>query len=78
MSAPELNEHRELEAKSSVKITCNAKGDAQPEVKIYEGCDPGEVERIRVIAVEAYLATQREVRGVSLEPIVGLAESVAP
>ena len=50
-------------AKSSVKISCNAKGEAQPEIKVYEDTDADELERIRQLAVGAYLATQRDVRG---------------
>ena len=50
-------------AKSSVAITCNAKGEAQPTVKVYEDTDADELERIRRLAVGAYLATQAEVRG---------------
>lgn len=56
-------------AKSSVRITCNAKGEAQPEIKVYEDTDAEELERIRQLAVGAYLATQREVRG-QREPTV--------
>lgn len=58
MSAPEHVQ----EAKSSIKISCNAKGEAQPEVKIVEGADAAEIERIRVLAVNTYNATARAVR----------------
>lgn len=51
-----------LEQKSSVKITCNAKGEAQPEIKVYEGTDAAELERIRNLAVQTYNETQRDVR----------------
>ena len=48
---------------SSVKISQNAKGEAQVEVKVYEGATPDEVERIRQLAVSAYTHTVSEVRG---------------
>lgn len=50
-------------AKSSVRITCNAKQEAQPDIKVYEDTTAEELERIRQLAVSAYLATQRDVRG---------------
>lgn len=59
MSAAEF---QQPEAKSKVKISCNAKGEAQPEVTVVEGADPAEVERIRQLAVQTYNATAREVR----------------
>ena len=49
-------------AKSSVRITCNAKQEAQPDIKVYEDTDADELERIRQLAVSAYLATQSDVR----------------
>lgn len=55
-------EYQQPEAKSSIKISCNAKGEAQPEIKIVEGADAAEIERIRQLAVSTYNATQREVR----------------
>ena len=61
MSAPE-NIATET-SRSSVKISCNAKGEAQPEIKVYEDTTAEELERIRQLAVSAYLATQRDVRG---------------
>lgn len=61
MSAPE-NVQTET-AKSSVRITCNAKQEAQPDIKVYEDTTAEELERIRLLAVTAYLDTQRDVRG---------------
>lgn len=60
MSTPE---YQQPEQKSSVKISCTAKGEATPEIKVIEGTTLEELERIRQLAVGAYLATQREVRG---------------
>lgn len=51
-----------LEQKSSVKISCNAKGEAQPEIKVYEGTNAVELERIRQLAVQTYNQTARDVR----------------
>lgn len=50
------------EAKSSVKISMNAKGEAQVEVKAYDGVDATELERVRQLAVTTYNATARDVR----------------
>ena len=49
-------------SKSSVKITCKAKQEAQPEIKVYEETTAEELERIRRLAVEAYILTQRDLR----------------
>lgn len=65
MSASEFSDAGVIEQKSSVKITCNAKGEAQPEIKVYADTAADELERIRGLAVAAYLATQREVRVVA-------------
>lgn len=51
-----------VEQRSSVKISMNAKGEAQVEVKAYEGVEGAELERIRLLAVAAYNQTAREVR----------------
>lgn len=50
------------EQKSSVKISMTAKGDATVEVKVYDGADQAELDRIRAIAVSAYNATKQAVR----------------
>lgn len=59
----ETREAPQTESKSSVKITCNAKGETQPEIKVYEDTTAEELERIRRMAVEAYLLTVRDLRG---------------
>ena len=49
------------EAKSSVRISnANAKFDLQTDIKVYENTTPEELERIRQLAVEAYVKTQRD------------------
>lgn len=58
MSTPENFQ----EARSSVAVSMTAKGDATVTVKIYEGSDATELERIRQLAVELYNATARDVR----------------
>lgn len=50
------------EAKSSVKISMTAKGDATVEVKVYDGSAADEIERIRQLAVKTYNDTARAVR----------------
>jgi hypothetical protein len=40
----------------------NAKGDAQVTVKVYDGADQAEVDRIRQLAVSTYNATVAAVR----------------
>lgn len=61
MSTPE----QATESKSSVAISRTAKGDPQPSVKVYEGTESGELDRIRELAVRNYLALVRELGGVS-------------
>lgn len=60
MSAAE--QERGQEQKSSVAIAMDAKGEGKPTVKVYEGCDAGELDRIRELAVAAYRATVLAVR----------------
>jgi hypothetical protein len=50
------------ESKSSIAIAMNAKGEAQPTIKIYEGTDEAEVERIRLLAVATWDRVVAEVR----------------
>lgn len=50
------------EQRSSVKISMTAKGDATVEVKVYESTVADELERIRNLAVAAYLNTVGAVR----------------
>ena len=58
MSSDEIRQ----EAKSSIALTMNAKGEAQVSVKIYEGTELAELDRIRQIAIAAYKQTASEVR----------------
>lgn len=60
MSSPEHD--GQVEQRSSVKISTTAKGDAQPEVKVYEGTTLAQMDTLRAIAVATYRATVNEVR----------------
>ncbi len=60
MSAPE----QQIESRSSVKISRNAKGEAQFEVKVYDGSTEEELDEVRRIAVVQYEALERELVGV--------------
>ena len=53
MSAMET-EVGKAEAKSSVKITLNSKGEAQFEVKVYEGSTPISLMDARNLAIEEF------------------------
>lgn len=57
-----LEHDPQAEARSSVKITRNAKGDAQVEVKVYAGELDDELDRIRRLAVAQYQALLQELR----------------
>jgi len=59
MSAPEHNGDH-VEQKSSIKAVRNAKGEAQFEVKVYEGTEDGELDRIRELTVAQFRALERE------------------
>ncbi len=50
MNSPEQTQ----EAKSSVKVVMNAKGMAQPEVKVYEGTSEDEMARIATLALDTF------------------------
>lgn len=52
-----------VEQRSSVKVTLNAKGEAQVEVKVYAGEDETELERARSLAVDVFRRTVSEVGG---------------
>lgn len=56
------------EARSSVKISMTAKGDATVEAKVYVGTTEDELEQARQLAIQAYNSTVREVRGFAAEP----------
>lgn len=58
MSTPENVQ----EARSSVAVSMTAKGEATVTVKVYEGSDATEMERVRQLAVQMYNATARDVR----------------
>jgi hypothetical protein len=51
------------EARSTVKISLNAKQDPQWEIKVVEGADPVELDRIRELAVAQHRALVRELLG---------------
>lgn len=59
MSAPE-HEGQVAEQKSSIKVTRNAKGDAQWDVRVVAGATMGELDELRRIAVAQHLALSRE------------------
>ena len=43
---------------SKVKLTRNAKQEAQWEISVVEGCDPVELDRLRDIAIAQYRALE--------------------
>lgn len=56
-----VNEETRQETKSSVKISnANSKFEPQTDIKVYEDTTPEELERIRQLAVGAYLRTLRD------------------
>lgn len=54
-----------VEQKSSIKVTRNAKGDAQFEAKIVAGVTDGELNELRAKAVKTYQELARELGGAS-------------
>ena len=54
------DEQPQVEPKSSVKITTNAKGMAQVDVKVYEGATEEEMQATKDLAVKVYTATISE------------------
>ena len=50
------------EAKSSVAVSQNAKGEAQVTVKVYAGTQEAELDATRRLAIKVYNDTVREVR----------------
>jgi hypothetical protein len=64
VTAPEEN-GGQLEQRSSVKLTRNAKGDCQIEVKVYAGEDEAEVQRIREVAQRQYIEAEKAFYGAS-------------
>jgi hypothetical protein len=63
MSAVE--EGQQVEAKSSIKVTRNAKGDAQFEAKVVAGVTDTELTELRRQAVHTYQELARELGGVA-------------
>lgn len=63
MSAVE--DGQQLEQKSSIKVTRNAKGDAQFEAKIVAGVTDLELDELRAKAVKTYQELARELGGVA-------------
>lgn len=55
----------QVEAKSSIKVTRNAKGDAQFEAKVVDGATEPELNELRRLAVHQYRELVRELGGVS-------------
>lgn len=62
MSAPE--QEGVVEQKSSIKVTRNAKGDAQFEAKLVAGVTDPELTELRRQAVHTYQELSRELGGV--------------
>lgn len=54
--------------RSSVKIEQNAKGNAQVRVSVYEGAAQEEMQRLKDLAIQTYLATVREL---GMSPVAG-------
>jgi hypothetical protein len=59
---------QQLEPRSSVKLTLNAKHDPQWEIKVLEGATTAEIERIRRIAVDQHNALMAQLLGRGLTP----------
>lgn len=59
MSTPEQHAG-EPEQRSSIKVVRNSKGDPQWEVKVVEGADAHELDRIRGLAVAQHNALREE------------------
>lgn len=64
MATPEPPLDPEAGARSSVKLTRNAKGDTQIEVKVRVGDTEDEVEESRKLAVQVYNSLVGEYRSV--------------
>lgn len=61
MTEPENGQ--QVEQRSSIKAVRNAKGEPQFEIKVVEGTDNMELDRIRKLAVDHYHALARELGG---------------
>lgn len=59
-----MSEFEQQESRSSVEITTTAKGEALVKIKIYSGSDDAaEVDNVRTVAVNTYLATREALAG---------------
>ena len=56
-----VDETQQVEQKSSIKVSRNAKQEAQWEVRVVAGATTDELSALRRIAVEQHLALLREV-----------------
>lgn len=71
MNAPALpaapprpaEQHEPVESRSKVKITRNAKGDAQWEISVVDGVSRDEIVRLRTLAIEQHQALVAELVG---------------
>lgn len=57
------------ESRSSVTIKQNARGEAQVEVKVYEGTTAEQVESVVTLAVHTYLAVQANIADGQVKPL---------
>lgn len=51
-----VEESRVVETRSKIKLSRNAKGDAQWEITIVEDASPDEIERLRQLAIAQHRA----------------------
>ena len=58
-----MSEQEHLDSKSSVTLARNAKGECQPQVKVYEGTTKEELARISDLAVDQFRNLEREFYG---------------
>jgi hypothetical protein len=56
-------EQPQVEAKSSIKVLRNAKGDPQFEIKVVEGVDEDELIRLQTLAVDRFWSLSRDLAG---------------
>jgi hypothetical protein len=62
MSATEQEQGQQVEARSSIKLTLNAKGEVQIEAKVRAGDDPADVQIARVTAETNFDALRTKYR----------------
>lgn len=68
MSTPESKTDPVIEQKSRIKVTRNAKGDAQWEIAVVDGTTPEEMAAIRTLAVETHQELLRELADPEPQP----------